>query len=240
MMIGRLGPWSIARWSIPLSIVVAGVAGVAGALVGGGCSSTRGQPGADGSAALTACAWPSSFDRTDGAADQCVAARMYLACTAADGSGEACLSDDPTQCPGPERVVGTTFGNCRNLCLPNEYAVACGGVGPDRSVPLPAACRGLPPNPGGVAIGCCPCGVDLQPSDAAGDVQVGPSDSGDNFDCGGTITCDAGSQVCQHVSGGVPPGGDRSCACVTTALRGRGVAACSAAGPHLTVQIAVP
>jgi len=85
---------------------------------------------------------------------------------------------------------------------------------------------------------------DAHPSDGAGEV----------FDCGGTMTCDAASQICQHVAGGAPPGvnfyscveiptecaGDLSCACVTTALRNRGAGGCSATGNQITVQINVP
>jgi hypothetical protein len=86
---------------------------------------------------------------------------------------------------------------------------------------------------------------DAHPSDGAGQ-QV--------FDCGGTTTCDASFQICQHVAGGAPPGvnfyscteiptecaGDLSCACVTAALRNRGAGGCSATGNQITVQINVP
>lgn len=94
-----------------------------------------------------------------------------------------------------------------------------------------------------------------RPSDAASDVVATPPiDGRDGFDCGGTVTCDAASQVCEHVGGGAPPGvsfyscvalptacsGDRSCACVTAALQSRGAGGCSAPDGHITVQINVP
>jgi hypothetical protein len=86
-------------------------------------------------------------------------------------------------------------------------------------------------------------------------VDAGPlDDAGDVFDCGGTTTCDASFQICQHVSGGAPPGvnvyscteiptecaGQLSCVCVTTALQNRGAGGCSATGNQITVQINVP
>jgi hypothetical protein len=245
-MMGRPRLWFSA-------LTVVGTLGTIATFAGAGCSSTRSETG-DASRVLAACGWPASLDRgADGAIGQCVAARTYLACTASDGSGENCLSDDPTQCPGPNPVIGVTFGSCRDLCKTNEYAVACGGVGPGPWPSPPAQCRTLPPGPGGGSVACCPCGSDAPRSDAAGDMSTTPIDASDPFDCGGTVTCDAASQVCQHVAGGVPPGvdlyscspiptacaGDLSCACVAAALS-PGAGRCTAAGAHLTVQIDVP
>jgi hypothetical protein len=227
---------------------------LAGASACAGCSSTRTQTDGDASTVLAACGWPANLDRVDGSIGQCVAARTYLGCAAADGSGENCLSDNPAQCPGPDPVVGVTFGNCQDLCKPSEYAVACGAAGPGPWPSPPAGCRTLPPGPGGGSVACCPCGGDTQPSDAASDVAITPIDGGDGFDCGGTVTCNAASQVCEHVEGGAPPGvnfyacipvptacsGDLSCACVSAALVSRGAGECAAPGGHITVQINVP
>ncbi len=140
-----------------------GALALAATSAGWGCSSTRSQTDGDASTVLATCAWPSSLDRTDGAVGQCVAARTYLACSGSDGSGELCLSDDATQCPGPNAVVGETFGSCHDLCRPDEYAVACGGPGPGPWPSPPAECRSLAPGPGGGSVACCPCGGDAHP-----------------------------------------------------------------------------
>ena len=236
MKVGRDGLWSAA---LTLVVTLAG-----SGLAGSGCSSARSQNAADGSTVLAACGWPSSLDRTDAAGGQCVAARTYLSCSRSDGVGELCLSDDASQCPGPNAVGGESFGNCQDLCRPDEYAVACGGIGPGPWPSPPAECRALPPSPGGGSVACCPCASDAHPAPVDGEI----------FDCGGTMTCDASSQICQHVGGGAPPGvnfyscteiptecsGHLTCACVTTALLNRGAGACSAAGNQITVQINVP
>jgi hypothetical protein len=108
---------------------------------------------------LPACTWPASLDPTDSSTGQCAAYRTFLSCKGSNGGGEGCLSNDPTQCPGPNPVVGVTFSGCEDQCNADEYAVGCGGVGPaGPSAQLPAGCRSLPPNPGGVLFGCCPCG----------------------------------------------------------------------------------
>lgn len=196
-----------------------------------------------------ACSWPSTLDRSDASPGQCVAARAYLTCSAADGSGEGCLSDDVSQCPGPS-ATGQTYGNCQNLCGPQEYAVACGGPGPGPWPAPPAGCRNLPASPSGGTISCCPCEVDVGAAGAGG---VGAQAQA-TFDCGGTATCATGSQVCESVAGGAPPGvnfyacidmpsacaADQTCACVVDQLKGRGAGACSADGAAITVGISVP
>ena len=239
---------------------------------GWGCSSSRGDGGTlvdgevtDGNTAETAdvgdvggaaCGWPSSLAslasgasaaRPDGSAGQCVAARAYLSCAGSRGDTHLCLSDNTTECPAAGSVVGETFGNCHNLCRPDEYAVACGGPGPGPWPSPPAQCRTLPPGPGGGSTACCPCGsADADGAAAAGVDEV--------FDCGDAMTCDASSQFCQHVSGGVAPGvdiyscretppecpGGLSCACVQAALRNRGAVSCVAKGNQITVLINVP
>lgn len=100
-------------------------------------------------AGLPVCSWPASLN--DAAPRQCSAARAYVACTYPGGAGEDCMSDDPTTCPG------ASAASCTDLCHADEYAVGCGGVGPEPSPPLPSGCRSLPANPGGGVSGCCPC-----------------------------------------------------------------------------------
>jgi hypothetical protein len=124
--------------------------------------------GLDDGQALPACSWPSALDPVDGASTQCVAGRTYLSCKAPNGDSEGCLSDDPTQCPGPDPVVGQTFSACVDQCDAGEYAVVCGGVGPGPSTPLPDGCRMLPPNPGGAVMGCCPCNAPVADGGAGG------------------------------------------------------------------------
>lgn len=111
----------------------------------------------DGNAsALAACRWPASLDPADAAIGQCVAARTYLSCKGSKGGGQGCLSSDPTQCPGPNPVVGETFSACVDQCKANEYAVACGAAGPGPWPEPPTGCRVLPAGPGGGSISCCP------------------------------------------------------------------------------------
>ena len=110
-----------------------------------------------GTPALPACTWPAAFV-PDGSAVECWAARVYLACKVSDGSERECLSDNMLACPRPEPTAGVTDSDCKNVCLPNEYALSCGGAGPERSRDPPANCRLLPPNPGGTNYACCPCG----------------------------------------------------------------------------------
>jgi hypothetical protein len=90
-------------------------------------------------------------------------------------------------------------------------------------------------------------------TDADGGTDADAGSAG-RFACGSTATCDGRSQICEHVQGGAPPGVDIydclavpaacqrnvSCACVGTALAGRGATTCAAASGNLTVQINVP
>ena len=103
--------------------------------------------------------------------------------------------------------------------------------------------------------GCSSTSPTLASPDAAGDAGADvTADAGDAFGCGDLMTCDGRTQICEHTSGGVPPGvdmyrcllnptecrDDPSCACLTTALRNAGAVACAASGSGLVVQIAVP
>jgi len=178
-----------------------------------------------------------------------VAGRAYLSCTAEDGSGETCLTDDVTHCPDAS-ATGKSYPTCQNRCSTDEYAVACGGPGPGPWPTPPAGCRVLTAGPGGGTVACCPCA----PSSGAGGAG-GAATPGSTFDCGGTTTCDATYQLCEQVAGGAPPGvdfsacialpaacvSDRSCACAVAQLKPRGATSCeSSDGWSLTVQISVP
>ena len=93
-------------------------------------SSTPQDAGVQDGGGLPACTWPAALDPTDASPrGQCVAYRAFLSCKGSNGDGEGCLSNDPTQCPGPNPVVGVTFSDCQDECNADEYAVGCGGVG---------------------------------------------------------------------------------------------------------------
>ena len=134
------------------------VAAWLGAALAAGCSPAGGSQ--DGSVGATpACAWPSSWAGLDAAVSSsgaCVAGRAYLSCTAPDGSGEVCLTDDVTGCPEPN-ATGLHYGTCQNLCNAGEYALACGGPGPGPWPTPPPECRPAFSGPGGGTASCCPC-----------------------------------------------------------------------------------
>ena len=215
--------------------------------------STGSTVDATGAAALMACSWPAGVDAGADSSGQCIAARTYLACQGSNGGGENCLSNDPTQCPNPNLTAGVTFSDCNDQCHADEYAVGCGGPGPGPYPAPPAGCRSLPSGPGGGTISCCPCG-EAGTNDSGSDPLVWSDDDGGSFSCASAAACDGHLQVCEHVLGGPPPGADFyacipipascesdvSCACVTSALRGRGASDCAAAGSNITVQIDVP
>jgi hypothetical protein len=101
------------------------------------------------------CKWPSSLDAVDASSRACRAARTIVSCGVPNGGGVICLSNDPTQCPpDPNNVPGP----CRAECKADEYAAACGGVGPGPVPDPPAGCRPLFAGPGGGESFCCPCG----------------------------------------------------------------------------------
>jgi hypothetical protein len=88
-------------------------------------------------------------------AGACRTARALLSCQGSNGVGQGCISDDPTQCPGPNAMPGVTF-TCQNQCTERQYAVACGSVGGASADP-PAGCGGGSSTPAGIAFYCCPC-----------------------------------------------------------------------------------
>jgi|HubBroStandDraft_1064217.scaffolds.fasta_scaffold105135_1 hypothetical protein len=137
------------------------------AWVGVGKPAPNGPDGAgtgDGNPAalLPACTWPSSLDPADASSGQCRAARAVLSCSSANGSGEGCLSDDPTQCPTTGLIcVSCGPFTCHDQCEPSEYGLVCGGIGPSVSAAQPPSdCRSVGVTPGGTAFYCCPCGAD--------------------------------------------------------------------------------
>jgi hypothetical protein len=109
-----------------------------------------------GETALPACSWPAALDPAPGApVGACKAARHFLECSAGAGVHIGCLSNDATTCPAGA-PAGASI--CQDQCNPGEYAVSCGAIGPGSWPAPPAACRTLPPNPGGITFACCPCG----------------------------------------------------------------------------------
>ncbi len=155
----------------------------------------------EASATLPACSWPASLD--DAAPRQCSAARAYVACNLTSGVSEDCMSDDPTTCPD------ASAASCTDLCHADEYAVGCGGVGPEPSPPLPSGCRSLPAGPGGGVLGCCPC-------------EAAPAAGSSCKAANGTCVLGSGSRTCatrapssaQDCNPEVNPGG--SFCCLTT------------------------
>lgn len=110
-------------------------------------------------ASLPACTWSPSFEPATAAPGQCRAARTYLSCQGAKGDGMSCLSTNVTECPGQNTTPGMSYSECADQCHSDEYALACGGLGPGPWPQPPAACRTLPSGPGGGSISCCPCGL---------------------------------------------------------------------------------
>jgi len=125
-----------------------------------GCSNktTTVASGDGGPSVLPQCSWPAAYGAADAAIGECQAARVYLHCQGSNGGGEGCLSDNPTECPGPNAMPGVTYSNCENQCNPDEYALGCGAPGPGPWPQPPTTCRMLPAGPGGGTISCCPCG----------------------------------------------------------------------------------
>jgi len=111
------------------------------------------------------CSWPASLDPpADGGPWTWHVGHAYLICK--DGPDTAaCVSDDPTTCPGPNAVPGGTYTDCVNQCQSTEYAVSAGGPPqplPDGGYANPpepnlAACRSAGVTPAGLGFYCCPC-----------------------------------------------------------------------------------
>jgi hypothetical protein len=104
------------------------------------------------------CRWPASLN--DAAPGECHAARAFVNCSYTSGAGCGCLSSDPTMCPNCGPSNGAT---CQDRCTVNEYAVACGGIGPptmgaaNGNAQPPDTCHAVGAVPSGTAFYCCPC-----------------------------------------------------------------------------------
>jgi hypothetical protein len=100
-----------------------------------------------------ACHWDARLDRGDDAPrGACHAKRSLLSCAMGGGSTAICISNE-SQC---EPDAGET--GCKEHCKADEYAIACGAVGPDTGNPdPPAACHDMSATPAGVFFMCCPC-----------------------------------------------------------------------------------
>jgi hypothetical protein len=124
----------------------------------GSIATGTGCPPADAATGVTQCSWPPALN--DAAPRACRAARAFVACSYPSGAGCECLSDGATSCPGCGPGSGAT---CHDNCAGNEYAVACGGVGPplpdagNSNAEPPSTCHLAGVVPAGIAFYCCPC-----------------------------------------------------------------------------------
>ena len=135
--------------------------------------SALGSPDA-GSSALPAepsvefpqCSWPSELASSDSTSrDVCHAARAWVSCQLPGGGSQGCLSNDPTRCPSVPGLGAQPRSDgvsndplaCRDQCATDQYAVACGGVGPGAVPEPPEGCTFAGAVPAGIAYYCCPC-----------------------------------------------------------------------------------
>ncbi len=198
----------------------------------GGAADALSSEGADGGS----CTWPASLDPTDASTGQCAAARSYLSCQGSNGVTELCLSNDPTQCPGPNLQPGVSF-TCSDRCNTSEYGVEC-GFGPGPAPQAASNCRSMGITPGGTGFYCCPCGEgaadaatdagtnlrsDAATVDAPAEAMIAPADAyvaatvaaGDGGTCNvssATVIVDIGeaaaaSKPATIANGGSEPGG---------------------------------
>jgi hypothetical protein len=135
----------------------AGAAGVAGAAAGSGSTAAgSGAGGAGGMATQAQCTRAAGLDGPDAPRGSCSSKRALVSCNLSGGATATCLSDDPTSCG--EDVSSNATG-CKNECTANEYAIVCGGIGPNiGNAAPPQGCHSLGQTPGGPAFYCCPCG----------------------------------------------------------------------------------
>jgi hypothetical protein len=133
----------------------AGAAGVAGAAAGSSTAAGSSGGGTGGTATQAQCTRAAGLDGPDAPRGSCSSKRALVSCDVGGGATAVCLSDDPMRC-GDE--VGATTG-CTNECAASEYAIVCGGIGPNiGSAAPPQGCRSQGQTPGGPAFYCCPCG----------------------------------------------------------------------------------
>jgi len=123
-------------------------------------NSAAGTAGSDAIAELPACSWPAALNPPQTEPGQCTAARVELSCLGSNGVTGGCFSDNLQTCPDLSFEVNVPNAVCHSVCKPNEYAVACGGIGPTPIADPPAGCTGGLASPGGVIDYCCPCNMD--------------------------------------------------------------------------------
>jgi hypothetical protein len=122
---------------------------------GGSATRDGGSQTPDASPTLPACSWPSDLEPADSSSrSTCHAARALVSCGTGSGASAMCLSDGAIACSG---AVFSEPLTCRDLCQPNQYVAACGGIGPGPVPDPPADCKFGSANPGGIAYYCCPC-----------------------------------------------------------------------------------
>jgi len=140
--------------------------GFVGVLLGASCQDDEpARPAAAGSASAAydtgaqssvapQCARAEGLDGPDAPRSSCKSRRGLLLCEINADSTEVCLSDDLTHCPSDLAPVPL----CVSQCEVDEYAVSCGGVGPDSGGALaPEGCRSQGRTPAGPELFCCPC-----------------------------------------------------------------------------------
>jgi len=148
-----------------LVFALAGCSGSASS--NGGMSTSTGNSSSSAASDVSLPTCP-LFDPADASFMGCGAARAYVNCTASNGGGMACLSNDPTQCltggamasPGCSSSGGCASSfTCSDGCNADEFGVSCGAIGPSAGPSVPSTCRTVAPTPAGVVFACCPCGT---------------------------------------------------------------------------------
>jgi hypothetical protein len=133
-----------------------------GERVDGAPVGTAGAPpsGRAGASVFPGCRRAASLDDAGAGVQACFVGRELVQCLDDGGAGCQWVSDGSTSCgpDGPNGYVPANGFACRNLCGPDEYAVACGGL------PMQQLQQAPPPEcrPAGRALEefetfCCPC-----------------------------------------------------------------------------------
>jgi hypothetical protein len=122
----------------------------------GDSAAGNGAAGNASNAELPACSWPAALNPPQTTRGQCTAARVELSCLGSNGVTEDCFTDNLQSCPDQSNVA-VPNAVCHSICKPNEYAVACGSVGPGPIADPPAGCTMPLSTPAGIVDWCCPC-----------------------------------------------------------------------------------
>jgi hypothetical protein len=124
----------------------------------GACSSSQ-LDGRDGTATtgskVTECRWPDTLNGADGRT-ACAPVRAMVSCHDPRGEGCGCNTDGGATCDCSS-IVGGGPWTCTSACAANQYAVACGGVGPGPVPDPPTGCVFSSAVPAGISYFCCPC-----------------------------------------------------------------------------------